>query len=561
MMNWRRGLRELLKGILAIVLFFAVVEVALRGAYFVRNSMVTEIPLPYAVEDAYGPTPPWIDGLRILKTDEHLLWKNRPNLQRKYVDVFSPVKTNDERTSLLRQVFPVLPDSLKDNPTWEISLNSEGFRDNEFPATKPSSVFRIVCLGDSWTFGANVGQQDAYPQELQALLKQEFPQVRFEVFNLGVLGYSSYQGLQLFKSKVNELAPDLVVIAFAMNDSNIAGWRDKDMPAYYQKQNTSVRRVGRFLEEIESYKLLKYWADIIKYKPSSLGNQMSRPDQSAKKPEEAIDYEKLEPWMRVSPVDYKKNILEMINVAGSHQADVILLYNQLSADAGEVAGIGRLGVTSAYRMVLEEISKAERIPLVDSSVLIAQARRRIEEDLEMSLGLHVSQARRTQGNAEVDVIFRTYSADRPVAKAVYIAGPHPKLGGLVPNKVAMYDDGTHGDQRADDKVWSYSATFPRGTSLFYVYTNSGELGKWQGLDVPHIRHYTVEAEQDEDEIYRPVESFGKIYMQADGWHTNAAGYEQIAKALVEVLKGNHRVKDFLKNPSAAELSKAVRSLT
>lgn len=129
---------------------------------------------------------------------------------------------------------------------------------------------------------------------------------------------------------------------------------------------------------------------------------------------------------------------------------------------------------------------------------------------------------------------------------MYIVGNHPKLGNLVPNKIAMYDDGTHGDQKAGDHVWSYSATFSPGTSLFYVYTNSGEEGKWEGLDVPHIRDFTVDPQNDEAKLYRPIESFGKIYMQADPWHTNAVGYELMAETLFETLKENDRVKNYLR---------------
>jgi hypothetical protein len=88
----------------------------------------------------------------------------------------------------------VVPDALRGNPAWEISLNSAGFRGDEFPPSKRPSSFRIVCLGDSWTFGANVGQPDAYPQKLQTLVEREFPRSEVEVFNLGVLGYSSYPG-------------------------------------------------------------------------------------------------------------------------------------------------------------------------------------------------------------------------------------------------------------------------------------------------------------------------------------------------------------------------------
>ena len=110
----------------------------------------------------------------------------------------------------------------------------------------------------------------------------------------------------------------------------------------------------------------------------------------------------------------------------------------------------------------------------------------------------------------------------------------------------MYDDRTHGDQKAGDHVWSYSATFAPGTRLFYVYTNSGEDGKWEGLDVPHIRSLKVEAKNNGGKVYSPIESFGKIYMYSDSWHTNAAGYELIAQAVLEVLKRNEQLKGYLR---------------
>ena len=54
--------------------------------------------------------------------------------------------------------------------------------------------------------------------------------------------------------------------------------------------------------------------------------------------------------------------------------------------------------------------------------------------------------------------------------------------------------------------------------------------------VPYIREFKVEAKPGQKTVYRPIESFGKVYMQADAWHTNALGYELIAKALIEELK-------------------------
>jgi hypothetical protein len=251
---------------------------------------------------------------------------------------------------------------------------------------------------------------------------------------------------------------------------------------------------------------------------------------------QSANYEELELYTRVSPGDYEENIVEMIELARGRGAGSILLYNELW--------------DTPYRRVLEKVSRAQGVPLVDSKVLIDRARTRIEHDLEERLSLRPPMASRTEGNGETEVIFRVYAGRHAVHKAIYIAGAHPKLANGVPNKLAMYDDGTHGDQRARDDVWSYAATFAPGTRLFYVYTNSGQEGRWEGVDIPDIRRFTVKTAAAGERVYKPIESFGKVYMQADGWHTNAAGYELIAKSLLENLKKQESVKTHIEHTAA-----------
>ncbi len=541
-------LGDLLKTLAATLVVFAVAEVVIRAAYFVRNSVADSVALPYVIGHDYGPLPPWLDGLRILEPDEGLLWRSRPHLRRKYIDVFSPVRNEEQRLLLLRRFLPTLPADLTDNPTWEISLNSDGFRDVEFPEKGPGRSFRILCLGDSWTFGANVGQEQAYPARLEALLRGEFPGAGFEVLNLGVLGYSSFQGLELLKQRIDALEPDLAVIAYTMNDSAVAGWHDADLRAQ-QRSDHWTDRLGAVLERIESYKLVRYWALVLRWRGESISDLLRRTTAAAEKPHEALDYGQLAAWTRVPVPDYGRNVRAMIDLARSRGAEAILLYNGLSADAGEVAGIGRVGQVSPYRAALEEISRQERVPLVDASVLVARAKRRIEEELEQKLGLQPSPPRQTPPGQEIEVIFRVYTGDRPVPKSVYIVGAHPKLGDGVPNRVALYDDGTRGDQKAGDAVWSLAATFSPGTTGFYVYTNSGEEGEWEGLDVPHLRRLTVDAGHRRGHGHLPIETFGEIHMQADGWHTNALGYELIARAVLDVLKGHERIRAHLRQAS------------
>src|SRR6185295_3684725 len=225
----KRFFTAVLKSLITTIIFFGVAEAVLRGAYAVRNSMVRLVPLPYALGDEYGPIPPWLDRLLILIPDDRLIWRSLPNAERTYVDIFSPVHSERDRMALLRRFQPALPSMFRRNPTWHIALNAEGYRTNAYRSTKAAHTMRVACLGDSWTFGMNVDQDRTYPSRLIAQLGERHPGSRFEVINFGVLGYSSFQGLQLLKSRVLELEPDILAIGFGMNDSEVAGYRDKDM--------------------------------------------------------------------------------------------------------------------------------------------------------------------------------------------------------------------------------------------------------------------------------------------------------------------------------------------
>jgi len=78
----------------------------------------------------------------------------------------------------------------------------------------------------------------------------------------------------------------------------------------------------------------------------------------------------------------------------------------------------------------------------------------------------------------VEVLFTCDARQEKVADAIYIVGNRPELGEWTPNKVRMFDDGTHGDEEAGDGIWSIFFPFPEGARIEYKYTNSGEEGAW-----------------------------------------------------------------------------------
>ncbi len=98
-------------------------------------------------------------------------------------------------------------------------VNSLGFRDDEITLEKPEDVYRILMLGDSFTVGANVLQEQAYPQVLETLLNTRTDR-EIQVVNAGVGGWEPFMYAQYFEHYGQELDPDLVLIGyFAGNDA------------------------------------------------------------------------------------------------------------------------------------------------------------------------------------------------------------------------------------------------------------------------------------------------------------------------------------------------------
>lgn len=93
--------------------------------------------------------------------------------------------------------------------------NSLGFRDYEHD--KSSDAYRILVLGDSVTSGHFIQRYtDAFPALLEEELKERG--VDAEVLNFGVNGYNTQQEIEILKDRGLVFAPDLVVVAYCLND-------------------------------------------------------------------------------------------------------------------------------------------------------------------------------------------------------------------------------------------------------------------------------------------------------------------------------------------------------
>jgi lysophospholipase L1-like esterase len=97
--------------------------------------------------------------------------------------------------------------------------NSWGFRDCEHPLSKPDAIVRIAVLGDSITAALNLNRNVRYTELLENYLNQGYYRKKHVVMNFGVSGYDTLQEVATLKDKVLPFAPDIVVVAYCLNDN------------------------------------------------------------------------------------------------------------------------------------------------------------------------------------------------------------------------------------------------------------------------------------------------------------------------------------------------------
>lgn len=124
-----------------------------------------------------------------------------------------------------------------------------GLRDPPTALSSVSSEYRVLCLGDSSTFGVGVSSQDAYPAQLQRFLQERMPTRHVTVFNGGVPGFSSLQGSLYFRKYAPLLHPDLTLWCFAHGDSSMAQVPDAIAMRYYVPA-LSHSRLYAFVREL-----------------------------------------------------------------------------------------------------------------------------------------------------------------------------------------------------------------------------------------------------------------------------------------------------------------------
>ncbi len=93
------------------------------------------------------------------------------------------------------------------------SINRHGARGVEYTVDKPPEVWRVLCFGGSSMFGCGVADEATACAALERRAQSLVPDgVVVETWNFGTNAYNLAQMAHLAQSKLNVLAPDVVVV-------------------------------------------------------------------------------------------------------------------------------------------------------------------------------------------------------------------------------------------------------------------------------------------------------------------------------------------------------------
>jgi hypothetical protein len=165
----RRGALIGLANLVVVILLFALVE-GFSSLMFIGNEILRTAGVPEHIHAEH---------------DDLLGWVNMPNVH--------------------------LPDMY--GPGVGVRTNSQRFRNQQdFTRTVPAGKIRIICSGDSFTFGYGVSNDDVWCERLSGL------DVRLETVNMGLGGYGVDQAYLWYRRDGVRLHHNVHIFAFLTDD-------------------------------------------------------------------------------------------------------------------------------------------------------------------------------------------------------------------------------------------------------------------------------------------------------------------------------------------------------
>jgi acyl-CoA thioesterase-1 len=125
--------------------------------------------------------------------------------------------------------------------TWPVQPSQIQFLQATLERLKAGESLKIVAFGDSITAGGDATKPELFFWQRWADgLQKRYHRAQISIINGATGGDTTVQGLQRLKAKVLDQKPDLVLIAFGMNDHNIGS---VPVPQFEQNLKRMISRI------------------------------------------------------------------------------------------------------------------------------------------------------------------------------------------------------------------------------------------------------------------------------------------------------------------------------
>jgi hypothetical protein len=164
-----------------------------------------------------------------------------------YISIINKKDITFDKSSLKYFYEPKAESILIENPEWlgysvTNTMNKDSLNERfNYDLVKDGKTYRIITLGDSWTYGWYVNTNENYSEVLEDELNKDLycgNISNFEVINLGVGGYDIEYALNRFIKRGVKYKPDLVI--WFVNNWNFEKIKELFNPIYTELGNKGI---------------------------------------------------------------------------------------------------------------------------------------------------------------------------------------------------------------------------------------------------------------------------------------------------------------------------------
>jgi lysophospholipase L1-like esterase len=116
---------------------------------------------------------------------------------------------------------------------------------------RDADEYIILCVGDSFTYGACTSLSQSYPRQLEELLNKNNHKKKFKVVNRGRAGNNTALTLNSLQESLKVITPDMVIVLAGTNYWNAWGYTD------YLRRRGCLGEIYNFIHQLKFYKLME----------------------------------------------------------------------------------------------------------------------------------------------------------------------------------------------------------------------------------------------------------------------------------------------------------------